>query len=51
MAGVKISYKIKGEKGSQECYTLETLELLIKEIKTCEEISGKKAKMELELCE
>jgi hypothetical protein len=51
MAGVKISYDIKGEKGSQECFTLEAVELLLKEIKTCEELTGKKAKMKLELCE
>lgn len=51
MTGVKISYDLKGERGSQDCFTLEAVELLLKEIKTCEEITGKKAKMKFELCE
>ncbi len=51
MKGIRISYKIKGEKGSQDCFTFEALELFLTDIKTCEEITGKKAKMKLELCE
>ncbi len=50
MAGVKFSYEIKGVKGSEECFTLAALELLLEEIKTCEEITEKKAKIKIELC-
>lgn len=51
MFGIKISYKLKGEKGSQECFTYEAIELLLKEIKTCEEITGKKAKLKFDICQ
>ncbi len=50
MTGIKISYLIAGEKGIQECFTFKDIELLLTEIKACEEITGKKAKLQLELC-